>query len=642
MIKDKSKLFEYLLLVFIVLVGSILRFWDYGNIPFMHDELSALSRLQFDNFQDLIREGVMLGDNHPAGVQVFLYYWTYLFGTSEVIVKLPFVISGILSIYISYLVGKLWFNSTTGILTATFIASLQFFVMYSQIARPYISGLLITLLMVYMWSLYFFTSKKRIYLLLFVLFAVLAFYNHYFSLLFTVIVSISGLFLIKRKDLILYSISGLLILIFYIPHFDIFFTQLSRGDIGGWLSKPTLAFHFQYLNWIFHFSLWSWLALCIVVLYMILEYKDFKDTTRKKQKRWLLIIWFLTPIVIGYMYSVLRSPIIQYSLLIFSTPYLFILLFSFYKRISILKLSIIVVGLLLINISTLVFSRNYYKIFYKQPYEETFKTVLLTYDANDVFMIDNCIPYFHEYYFNKYERSIPYFTKRNTNIGLDGFEEIVSNITESKVITHALTGEQLQIIQSYFPYQLGYANGFTYEIYTFSKYNPADGNVIRRDLIAQTDFNNEIGNWKDIQNLVEHDSPTDRSICRMSTNDEWGPFISFSLDSIVRNGLGIIDVEIEMMMPDTINKALIVANIIEGKESIYWKAINLESYNPEIGKWRKVFLSVDIQGALKSRNDMSGLVLTIYIWNPIKIELLIKNINIYRKPGNPLRYSLYY
>ena len=90
--KRKPILYEYLLLLFIVLVGSILRFWDYGNIPFMHDELSALSRLQFNNFNDLIREGVMLGDTHPAGVQVFLYYWTALVGTSEIMVKLPLLI----------------------------------------------------------------------------------------------------------------------------------------------------------------------------------------------------------------------------------------------------------------------------------------------------------------------------------------------------------------------------------------------------------------------------------------------------------------------------------------------------------------------------------------------------------------------
>ena len=61
----------------------------------MHDELSALSRLQYDNIYDVVKYGVMLGDTHPAGVQVFLYYWIKFGGTSEVWVKLPFILSGI-------------------------------------------------------------------------------------------------------------------------------------------------------------------------------------------------------------------------------------------------------------------------------------------------------------------------------------------------------------------------------------------------------------------------------------------------------------------------------------------------------------------------------------------------------------------
>jgi len=214
----------------------------------MHDELSALSRLQFDNFTDLIREGVMLGDTHPAGVQVFLYYWTAFVGTSEILVKLPFIISGI-SIWISYLIGKLWFDGTTGLLTAVYISSLQFFVMYSQIARPYVSGLLITLLMVYLWSLYFFKKRKSIYLILYVLFGAMAAYNHHFSLLFAAIVGVSGLFLVKKKDLIPYTISGFAIFVLYIPHLHIFFSQLGQegiGGAGGWLAKPEPIFFFNF------------------------------------------------------------------------------------------------------------------------------------------------------------------------------------------------------------------------------------------------------------------------------------------------------------------------------------------------------------------------------------------------------------
>ncbi len=188
-----------LLLVLIILAGLVLRCWHAFDIPFTFDELSAMSRTSFDSFRDLIRVGVIEKDSHPAGIQVFLYYWVILFGEKEFVVKLPFILAGFTSIYLAYRIGEIWFGKTTGILTATYLSSLQLFVMYSQIARPYVSGLFFTLFAVLFWSKYFFQSPKIKYLAGFVVFSALAAYNHYFSLLFVAVLGVSGLSLINRK-----------------------------------------------------------------------------------------------------------------------------------------------------------------------------------------------------------------------------------------------------------------------------------------------------------------------------------------------------------------------------------------------------------------------------------------------------------
>jgi len=631
---------EYLILLIILGAGTILRFWNYTNIPFMHDELSALSRLQFDNFSDLIRNGVMLGDTHPAGVQVLLYYWISIVGTCEILVKLPFIISGIISIWVSYLIGKLWFDGTTGLLTAAYVASTQFFILYSQIARPYVSGLLITLLMVYFWSLYFFQKKRKLYLILYVLFSAMASYNHHFSLLFAAIVGLSGLFLFKKKDVLLYIIAGIAIFVLYIPHLHIFMSQLSQGGIGSWLAKPTPYFFFNFLNWIFQFSVWTWLVLIATIAYINIIGGNISSFNKQKKKRWILVIWFLLPIVIGFTYSVLRNPVIQYSMLIFSTPYLFILLFSFHKKITVKKRTVLLGLILLVNILSLVYGRDYYTNFYKQPYQELFKVALVDNKANDVFIIDDCIPYYNEYYFDKYEKVAPYFTKRNSDIDLSGFINMVGSIEQDVVVTHALTGEELQIVQSYFPYQIGYRYGFTHEIYTFSREKPKDSNINDRQLIAQTDFKNEKGMWKDVSRMINYDSTTGSSQCRMK-GDEWGPSISFDLNKLAPDGIGIIDVELEVLFPDSISTTFTVASIIEDNETIYYKSLNFESFNFTKGTWQNVFLTVDIQGALKSRTTTNGLTLKINVWNLNKTNIFIDYINIYSKPGNPLRYCLY-
>jgi uncharacterized membrane protein len=639
-----QKKYEHLILVFILLIGTILRFWDFPSIPFMHDELSALSRLQFDSLSEVIRKGVMLGDTHPAGIQVFLYFWTAVVGTDETWVKLPFILSGILSIWLTYLIARLWFDGTTALLSSAMIASTQFFIMYSQIARPYISGLLLTLLMVYFWSLFFFKKKKTIYLILYVLFSAMSAYNHHFSLLFAAIVGISGLFFVTRQNLIAYTLAGLVIFILYIPHLNIFFSQLSQGGIGGeggWLAKPTPAFFFHYINWIFHFSTIVWISVVSVILFLISKTGKVVSAKCSVQKRVLLFVWFIFPLAIGYTYSVLENPVIQYSMLIFTTPYLFILIFSFHKDIRMWQQGLLVIILMAANIFTLVYERDYYNYFYHQPYEETFRVALVDNNAEDVFIIDDCVPYYNEYYFNKFKKQSPYYTKRNKEIDLTGFENIVMNIKENKVVTHALTGEEIQLIQSYFPYQTGYSTGFTYEIYTFERDIPIDSVENERISVANTNFENMTGNWKDVTSMIIYDSVSASTYCNVTPDNEWGPSVEIPLREIIENGFGTLDIEMEIMITDTIENTLITAGIRKDNKTIYWNTINIESFSPEIRVWRKVFMSVSLEGNIKGINDTEDLKLKISIWNKSRINFLINYIKINKKPGNPERYCLY-
>jgi len=136
---QKDRVTDTALILIIILTGAVLRFWRLSEIPFTYDEFSAIFRTQFATFHELIEKGVKI-DTHPAGVQVFLFYLVKLFGISEAIVKTPFILFGLLSVWLVYLIGKDWFSPATGLVSASFVSFLQFPVMYSQIARPYASG----------------------------------------------------------------------------------------------------------------------------------------------------------------------------------------------------------------------------------------------------------------------------------------------------------------------------------------------------------------------------------------------------------------------------------------------------------------------------------------------------------------------
>lgn len=243
------------ILALIIVVSIILRFFNFSEIPFTHDEFSALFRLDFDSFSELIFKGVKI-DGHPAGIQVFLYYWTKLFGFEEWVIKLPFAFFGIIAIYLIYLIGKKWFNESVGLISAAFLSSIQFTIIYSQIARPYISGMFFSLLMIYYWSNIVTSPNKKFTKnsILFILASSLCNYNHHFSLLFATLVGISGLFFIQRQFLVKYIICGIIIFILYIPHLNIFFYQLKIGGVEGWLGKPDSDFLFEFIYFIFHYS----------------------------------------------------------------------------------------------------------------------------------------------------------------------------------------------------------------------------------------------------------------------------------------------------------------------------------------------------------------------------------------------------
>ena len=61
---------EHLLLFALLALALLLRGWRLWDLPFMHDEISALLRLRFTSFRELIAQGVAI-DAHPAGKDQF-------------------------------------------------------------------------------------------------------------------------------------------------------------------------------------------------------------------------------------------------------------------------------------------------------------------------------------------------------------------------------------------------------------------------------------------------------------------------------------------------------------------------------------------------------------------------------------------
>ena len=371
-IRNKTDIrLDYLLLAIILLVAAVLRLWKLGQVPFMHDEFSALGRTDFDNLHDLVTKGILV-DTHPAGIQFFLYLWVKIFGWSEFWVKLPFALMGIVSIYLIYVVGKQWFNSKVGLLSAAFFAVSQFTVFYSQLARPYIAGLFAVLLFAVFWNKILFDDHKpKVGTCIgFAIAAALAALTHSFSTAQAGLLFLTGLFFLPKDRRKAYWLSGIGAVLLYSPNLPIFYHQLiEEGGIGGWLTMPKPSFLLDFVQYTMNYApLFMFTVGILILLPLILGRRQ----KRRYPIRWAAIAWFLIAYGVAYVYSLLREPILQQSTLIFSYPFVVIVAFSLYKNDTMTKWQTVAVILILLFVgtSTLVSTRKHYELMYHQGFDQ--------------------------------------------------------------------------------------------------------------------------------------------------------------------------------------------------------------------------------------------------------------------------------
>lgn len=605
----------------------------------MWDELSAWSRLHFDSFSDLIQLGVM-PDGHPAGVQVFLYYYTMLFGDREWVVKLPFNLMGIASIYLFYLIGKIWYGKKSALISTSFMASLQFFVLYSTIARPYISGLFLTLIMVLFWSKYFFQKSSIKNLMGFVLFAALSAYNHHFSLLFAAIVGFSGIFLVQKAQLKYYILAGISIFILYLPHLPVFFHQLGIGGIGGegnWLGKPDLNFPILFFSWAFQYSWFNYLLIGILVILNIIYWFVTKPQKSIK-KTSLLIIWFSFPLVIGLGYSIWINPVIQYSVLIFSFPYLILLLSASANKISDWILYPLVILILSFNVFHLVTTRHHYEILLKQPFDVTAQILLEeTAKQEPTYCVFDVPETYQQYYFNKYNIDQPsYLCVYNQNISMQNLDSILLGREERQILFTGLKPALFQLIKQHYPYLLKRVNAYTMESYLMSK----DSSINIEDeaiIVSSTHFEHPDQNWSFNQNSIKIDS-LGNSYYQYTTDQEWGFSFSDSLKYWYENS--IVDISAIIDMNDISPNAIWVSTINKNDSSIIWRGQKIELVPLSSKEQYISYQSYDTQ--LYGISDIwNQLIFETYLWNKGKESIKIHGIKIQLRKPNPNRYGLF-
>jgi len=303
------------LLFWILLLGFILRLISLNQSLWLDEATSALVVRNF-NFGEIVTK-FSPGDFHPPFYYLLLRAWGMVFGSSEIALRMPSVIFGLLTIYIVFLIGKELFNKKVGMIASVLLATSGLHIYYSQEARMYS---LVTLLISYL--VYLFLKKKWLLFSMVLLFVGL---TDYVALLVIPVFWIVG-----RKDWRKLAISHLPLIIFFIIWSPIFIQQLTSGlgvrgsNWWGILGKSSLK---EILLIPVKFSLGR-ISLDNKRLYIlaagaVLGFYIYILSKAKKSS--LLWLWFLIPAISAIILG-LWLPVLSYFRLLFILPVFYLLL----------------------------------------------------------------------------------------------------------------------------------------------------------------------------------------------------------------------------------------------------------------------------------------------------------------------------
>lgn len=591
----------------ITLLALVLRL-IHLNFSYSNDELSALSRTTFSTFSDLINKGVLV-DFHPAGIQVFLYYWVGIFGMDEWVVRLPFVIAGTVAVWIAIILFSRWFGRQAGLFTGAFLAFTELPLLFSQIARPYGSGLLFSLLTVYFWTLFLQKEKPRYsYALGFALSAAASLYNHHFSGLFAFMVGVTGLFLIERSHLKVYLAAGILTTLLYLPHLPVTYSQMSIGGVGEWLGKPPWSWPVEHLELLFDYS---WILVGVVAGIGFFQWKYRETKPNVLTFRLISIIFFAIPLLIGFFYSLFINPVLQHSILLFSAPFLFGFLFSWSAGIPAKIFNPLLIILLLAGVFQTTVINRYYTTRHFGEFRgiaEQIKSWNEKYGENN---ITRAININNPWYLNFYLRGDSTTYVQEDNRGgsdLDSLSEVLNNSRNPYFMYAWLkpTPEEVRdMILARFP----------------CKVETADFSGMTKAILYSRAVETCNRPFSDTLFCSEETSPQPQEDTLAITFPAFYPgfegVLSIGSNKNETRLIASADVHTETMA----TLGLLVFSVQNAAgETLIWKASKL-SYFVKAGQWSKVLLTIETGADVLLNNNVK-----VYLWNPGKEIIFIKNL----------------
>ncbi len=318
----------------ILLLGLVLRLVNLNQSLWLDEAINVIAARNNSLYGMLTQYAT--ADFHPPGWFIILWFWGKLFGYSEIVVRMPSVIFGVLTIWVVYLIGKKLKSSGLGLIAALLLSINPLHIYYSQEARMYVMATLVVSVNILLLLKLVKGEKLNLLFLIFSNIVVLA--SDYLAY-FIFPAQFVFLLLFKKelfKKWLIALASALLFGVWWLP---IFLTQLDVGSVAS-ANLPT----WKFVNGAFDFKtlpltfvkfiigrisladklLYGLVLLPVCSLFTFLLYRGVKSINNFRSK--LLIILIIIPLFIATTISFV-APIFSYFRVLYILP-LFLILVS--------------------------------------------------------------------------------------------------------------------------------------------------------------------------------------------------------------------------------------------------------------------------------------------------------------------------
>lgn len=394
-----------ILLLVILAVGLSLRLYNIDKQGIWYDELHSIIPTNPTN--SLVSVIEYCKNDQPPAFFLTLYFWYNLFPYNEASGKVLCAIIGVLGIVSMYFLGKEVGGRNVGLAVSFLTAGNIFHVYYSQELRFYGLLFLMTCLS-FLFFIRFIKSPTTKNQLFFAITTTLLLYTHYFGLVVTmtqaIIFMIIGLVYRKGVRFLLKGLAcAAIVLIAFLPWIPTIMQDLQIKSF--WIEYPGPLFFIEYFHR--YFTGWWGLSFKYILnwtLFLVLLYYFWTLVRRAKKgesieiDHFVLIGWGVLTLLIPYLYTVYRMPMLMDRYTIITLPAILLVIAMGWVYIKKVYLKILIV--LIFLVSDFRIHHRYFDRWKKSDWREL--TFQIIQENKNSYPVVSQYPWHFNYFFKKY------------------------------------------------------------------------------------------------------------------------------------------------------------------------------------------------------------------------------------------------